>query len=114
MYLLALVALTAIAANAQTDELKATFTLGNGSQALNPRGLFERQYYTCDSGYGGCDAGQCCPLDGGCCASFCAESGEACCGNEGYVYPLDGSECCSYVKDQQVVMDDVLMPSSPQ
>lgn len=97
MLLPILLALLAVAFTAFAEH-KAAFTLGNTSLPLSPRDLFARQYTTtcADEGYGVCDSGQCCPLDGSCCgAQRCAYEGEACCGTEGYVYPLDGSECCS-------------------
>lgn len=96
MYTSTLVLLLVSLAYAKHVERKATYTPGsNASVPLQERDLVPRQY-TCPSGYGVCDAGQCCGLSEGCCGSYnCAPEGWACCGDEGQVYPTDGSECCS-------------------
>lgn len=97
MFILAVTIIPLLAVTALAER-KTIHTDGkNASLPLNSRDLFARQY-TCPSGYGVCDAGQCCGLDEGCCGSFnCAPEGWGCCGYEGQVYPLDGSECCSCV-----------------
>jgi len=85
----------AVGINADSKERKAIHTPGNASTPLTSRSLVARQL-VCPDGTGECDAGQCCGLDEGCCGSYnCAPTGFLCCGDQGEVYPTDGSECCS-------------------